>query len=162
MYTSLTVMNIILEGKFCFTETEWICKTSLQPLHPPSSEFLVLINLGIQFFIYFSILKPKLVHIDCKSHPSLIGQLTPNSGLWLVVMSRLAPPSVSGNPHLEQLTRTNIALDVDTFSTCHWSKECISCLQLAKSNSDNYLLETCLILNLNVKLFIHVGYRTVV
>ena len=80
----------------------------------------------------------------------------------MVVMSRLAPPSVSGNPHLEQLTRTNIALDVDTFSTCHWSKECISCLQLAKSNSVNYLLETCLILNLNVKLFIHVGYRTVV
>ena len=29
MYTSLTIMNIILEGKFCFTETEWICKTSL-------------------------------------------------------------------------------------------------------------------------------------
>ena len=29
MYTSSTIMNFILEGKICFTETEWKCKTSL-------------------------------------------------------------------------------------------------------------------------------------
>ena len=29
MYTSSTIMNFILEGKICFTETGWKCKTSL-------------------------------------------------------------------------------------------------------------------------------------
>ena len=40
MYTSSTIMNFILEGKICFTETEWKCKTSLQllPIYEKKSD----------------------------------------------------------------------------------------------------------------------------
>ena len=45
MYTSLTIMNIILEGEFCFTETEWICKTSLWGKDFDNDEFDIYSNL---------------------------------------------------------------------------------------------------------------------
>ena len=51
MYTSSTIMNFISEGKICFTETGWKCKTSLSHFLETGTEFLLVLVRLWQYFI---------------------------------------------------------------------------------------------------------------